>query len=108
MPGQALPRIMPTHILERKHASGVGINHPGLLITALPPCLSHPTPVPGCTYGSRALTKACLGITGSTLPSTHPSCLPSCWAGCSRPRLAGRAEPWGKLGKKVAVCAHET
>lgn len=64
---------------------------------------SHPVSVLGCTYSSRALTKACQGIPGSALPSPHPGCLQPWWAGCSILSLAGRAEPWSKPGRTVAV-----
>lgn len=64
---------------------------------------SRPVSVPGCTYGSRALTKACLGSPGSALPSPHPGRLQPRRAGCPLPSLAGRAEPQGKPGGRVAT-----
>ena len=107
MPGQALPRIMPTHTFWRAnmHQEWKLITQARLSPLSLPASHrgSHPISVPGCTYGIRALTKACLGFPGSALPSPHPSCLQPHQVGCSLPSLAGRAGLQGKLGSRVAA-----
>lgn len=99
MPGQALFGIMPTHTFGRAnmYQECELITQAQLSPLSLPASQggSLPVSVPGCTYRSRALAKACLGIPGSVPPSPHP--------GCSLLSLAGRAELWGKLGRRVAA-----
>lgn len=89
MPGQALPRIMPTHTFWRAnmHQEWELITRARLSPLSLPASHggSHPVSVPGCTYSSRALTKACLGIPGGALHTPAAS---------SPTRLGAYSQAW--------------